>query len=89
MHVTCCSVVATIAEVTLERLHVVMSLHVDLEMITAREGRLALAALEPLVASVQLDVTITAALVLEVPKAVFALEFGFVHFGIDGDREMD
>ncbi len=71
---TCSGIVASIAEATLKGLHVVVRLHVNLQVVTSAEGRLTLRTLEPLVAGVQLNVAITRALVLEESMAELALK---------------
>lgn len=68
------SVVAPVAHGTLERLGVVVSLHVDLEVVGAGEGRLTLGAAVLAIARVQLHVAVAAALVLEQPLAEIAAE---------------
>lgn len=58
-------IVSTVAYGALERLGIVVGLHVDLQMVTTAEGGFALGASVLLVASVQLYVTISAPFVLE------------------------
>lgn len=65
---------ATLANAALEWFAGTVCLEVDLEMITARKCCLALLATVFLVTSVQLDVTITAALVFEQTTAEGAFE---------------
>ena len=67
-------VVAAIADGALEGFHVIVCLHVDLQVIGSRKGGLTVRAAVPLVPGVQLDMAISTPLVLEEPLTVVAVE---------------
>lgn len=67
-------VVPPIADRTLEGFHVVVGLHVDLQVIGSGECGLTVGTSVPLIPRVQFDMAIPAALVLEQSLAVIAIE---------------
>ena len=71
---SCCCTVSTVAERTLKRFLMIVCLHVDLQMIRARECRFTVVTLVPFVARVKFNVTIARSLVLKETLTVITTE---------------
>ena len=84
---SCRSVVATVADGTLVRLPIVVCFHVNLQVVTATEGGLALRAPILPVTRVQFDVTVTTALVLEEPLAIVTSERHLIAMNLKRKKE--